>query len=115
MLGYGLALFGLAGALSLLVPQRIGPTPDPTMEVTKPPFLFYWLYAFEDWFGIPGILYSAAAIFGLLAALPFVDRSPLRRLRQRPIAALVGCGLLVVVVALSLFVAAQPLAKHLGM
>ena len=115
MLGYGLALFGLAGALSLLVPQRIGPTPDPTMEVTKPPFLFYWLYAFEDWFGIPGILYSAAAIFGLLAALPFVDRSPLRRLRQRPIAALVGCGLLVVVVALSLFVAAQPPAKHLGM
>lgn len=41
MVGYGLALLGLAGFLGVLFPQPIGPAPDPTIEVTKPPFVFY--------------------------------------------------------------------------
>jgi quinol-cytochrome oxidoreductase complex cytochrome b subunit len=114
MFGYGLALVALAGVIGQLFPQPIGPAADPTMEVTKPPFLFYWLYAFEDWFGIPGILYSAIGMFGLLAIFPFIDRTPLRHLRRRPVVLVLGVALLIAIVVLSIMVAVSPAAKHLG-
>src|SRR5262245_1645098 len=114
MVGYGLALVAFAGLIGFLFPQPIGPAADPTMEVTKPPFLFYWLYAFEDWFGVPGILYSAIGLFGLLSVLPFIDRTPLRHLRRRPIVLALGVTLLIAIVALSILVAVSPTAKHLG-
>ena len=114
MFGYGLALVALAGVIGVLFPQPIGPAADPTMEVTKPPFLFYWLYAFEDWFGIPGILYSAVGMFGLLALFPFIDRTPLRHLRRRPIVLALGVALLIAIIALSILVTVTPAAKHLG-
>lgn len=113
MVGYGLALLGLAGFLGVLWPQPIGPAPDPTIEVTKPPFLFFWLYAFEDWFGVRGILYAAAAFFGLLAVLPFVDRTPFRSLRRRPVVAVLGAMLLIAILALSILTALTPTVQHL--
>lgn len=113
MVGYGLALLGLAGFLGVLLPQPIGPAPDPTIEVTKPPFLFFWLYAFEDWFGVRGILYAAAAFFGLLAVLPFVDRTPFRSLRRRPVVAVLGAMLLIAILALSILTALTPTVQHL--
>ncbi len=114
MVGYGLALLGLAGMLGVLLPQPIGAAPDPTLEVTKPPFVFYWLYPFEDWFGVTGIFYAATIVFGLLAVLPFVDRTPFRSLRRRPVVAILGMVLLVAVVALSIMTAVAPVARHLG-
>ena len=75
MVGYGRALAALAALLGVILPGSIGPAPDPTLEVTKPPFVFYWLYAFEDWFGVRGILYAALVSFGALALLPFLDRA----------------------------------------
>jgi quinol-cytochrome oxidoreductase complex cytochrome b subunit len=116
MVGYGLALLATAGLLSLLFPLPIGPAPDPTMEVTKPAFLFYWAYAFEDWFGIKGILYSATGLFGLLALVPLIDFSRFRRIRGwRIVVVALGAALLIAVVALSIMVALQAPAKHLGM
>ena len=114
MFGYGVALLALAGMLGVIFVQTIGPTPDPTMEVTKPPFLFYWLYAFEDWFGVQGIIYAGVVTFGLLALLPFLDRTPLRSIRSRPVIAMLGVALLVAIVALSILVAVRPAAEHLG-
>jgi quinol-cytochrome oxidoreductase complex cytochrome b subunit len=114
MVGYGLALIALAAVLGVVWPQAIGPAPDPTMEVTKPPFVFFWLYPFENWFGVRGIVYGAAAFFGLLAVLPFLDRGPLRSLRGRPLTAVFGTILVVAVVALSILTAVQPTAQHLG-
>ena len=114
MLGYGLALTALAGMIGIVFPQAIGPAPNPMMEITKPPFLFYWLYAFEDWFGVTGILYAAIGTFGLLTVLPFIDRTPLRSLRRRPLVLVLGVLLLVAIVALSILVAVSPTAKHLG-
>lgn len=114
MVGYGLALVGLAGTLGIVLPQAVGPAPNPTIEVTKPPFVFFWLYPFEDWFGVRGILYATIAVFGLLAALPFLDRATPRSLRRRPLVAALGVILLVFVVGLSLLTAAAPAAQHLG-
>ncbi len=114
MFGYGLALLAGAAVLGIIWPQPVGPAPDPTMEITKPPFLFYWLYAFENWFGVTGILYAAVVTLVLLALFPFIDRSPFRRLRRRPLIAAIGTLLLIAVTVLSIIVALQPAAQHLG-
>lgn len=114
MLGYGVALLGLAGMLAIVFPQPVGPAPDPTLEVTKPPFVFYWLYPFEDWFGVSGIVYAAVAVFGLLAILPFADLSSGYSLRRRPIVAALGLVLLVMVLVLSVMTALAPTARHLS-
>lgn len=114
MVGYGAALLGLAGTLAVVFPQAIGPAPDPTLEITKPPFVFYWLYKFEDWWGVNGILYAAITVFGFLALLPFIDRSPLRSIRRRPAFAALGIALVIAVIALSISVGLAPAAEHLG-
>lgn len=114
MVGFGFALVGLAATFGVLFIPKIGAAPDPTMEVTKPPLFFYWLYAFEDWFGVSGIFYAAVVFFGLLALLPFVDRTPLRRVTKRPIVTAFGVVVLLIIIALSIKVAIQPAARHLG-
>jgi len=97
-----------------LFPPAIGAVPDPALEATKPPFMFYFFYSFENFLGISGIVYSAAALFGLLAVVPFVDRTPLRHLRKRPTMAAIGAFLLVAVIALSIYVAVSGTGQHLG-
>ena len=114
MAGYGLALVALAGMLGVVFPQPIGPAPDPTMEVTKPAFLYYWMYAFEDWFGLQGILFAGIGLFGLLALLPFGDRTPWRSLGRRRLVGALGVAALVAVVVLSVVTALRPVVQHLG-
>jgi ubiquinol-cytochrome c reductase cytochrome b subunit len=115
MVGYGLALVSLAGLLGILFPAPIGPAPDTTLEITKPPFVFWWVYPWENVFGVRGILYAAIGFFGLLAVVPFVDQTPLRSLRRRPILAAAGVVLLLAILALSVYTGVAPTAKHLGM
>jgi len=114
MAGYGLALVGLAGIFAVLIPQGIGPEPNPLIEVTKPPMMFYWLYAFENWLGVPGILYAGILVFGLLVLLPFLDRSPHRRLRGRRVIAALWALLLLAIVVLTIMVAVTVPGKHLN-
>jgi len=111
--GYGVAVVGVAGILGVLFPKAIGPAPNPLIEVTKPPLMFYWMYAFENWLGVPGILYAAIGLFGLLVLLPFLDRSPERRLRRRRVVVVVGTLLLLAIVVLTIMVAAAAPATHL--
>jgi quinol-cytochrome oxidoreductase complex cytochrome b subunit len=113
MAGYGLVLVALAGILAVLFPPAIGEVANPTLEVTKPAWVFYWLYAFEGPLGVRGILYAAVIFFGLLLLVPFVDftpwRSPARRRAMLAVAALV----VVAVAALSLYVWLTPTQEHL--
>ncbi len=113
MTGYGLVLLGIAGALSVLWVQPVGPAPDPTMEITKPSPIFYWIYAFENWFGINGVLYATVAFFGLLALVPFIDRTPLRRLRRRRVMMGLGVGLAIVIAVATIVTWVQPVVSHL--
>jgi quinol-cytochrome oxidoreductase complex cytochrome b subunit len=113
MIGYGLVALGVAGALCVLFPQPIGPAPDPTMEITKPSPIYYWVYALEKWFGLNGVLYGTVVFFGLLVLIPFIDRTPLRRLRSRPVMLALGVVLLVVMVVLTLVTALSPVESHL--
>jgi len=105
--GWSLLLLGILVALAATTANPIGPAPVAGIEVTKPLWVFFSIYQFENWFGIDGLVWVPVALFLLLAALPFLDRSPERRATRRRWvmgAALVIFGLLAVfsvIVALS--------------
>lgn len=113
MLGYGGLLAVVAAVLGVVFPPPLGELPNPAVEITKPPFLFYWLYAFEGWFGVPAVLYASAVFFGALVVVPFADRSAWRSPRRRPVFAALGALALVALVVLSLIVFFTPVAEHL--
>lgn len=113
ILAYGALLAATAAVLGVVLPATLGEAPNPAVEITKPPFFFYWLYAFEDWFGVQAILYASAVFFAALAVVPFADRSVWRSLRRRPVFAALGALTIVALVVLSLIVFFAPVAKHL--
>ncbi len=112
---FALVLLGILGVLAILFPPGLGQSPVQGLEVTKPPWNFWWMFTLENVLGLPGILYGELIFFGALAILPFVDRTPTRYWRQRPVA--MACGLLFVValVGLTVLMAVTPAKQHLGM
>jgi hypothetical protein len=72
---FGLVLTGLLGILAVIVPPVVGPRPVEGLEITKPPWNFWWMFTLENWIGLSGILYGGGALFLLLVILPFVDRN----------------------------------------
>ncbi len=113
--GYGLWLLVLAGLFALIWPAPLGYAPVPGQEVTKPPWMFLWLYAFEDWVGIAGLFWAPTAFFALLALVPFLDRSSYLAPRRRPVALALGAALLLFLIGLSLYVALTPPVSHIQM
>lgn len=109
-----LIVIGILGILAVLYPPGIGPSPVEGIEVTKPPWMFWWLYTLEDWFGVKAILWGAIAMFGLLAAVPFVDRNPERSWRKRPVAMICFAAILVALTLLTVITAVGSVASHLG-
>ncbi len=112
---FGLVLTGGLGILAVLVPPAIGPPPVDGLEITRPPWNFWWMFTLENWLGLPGILYGGGALFLLLTLLPFVDRNPERSWRRRPVAMSLGLVVLVAVVALTLLMLTITPKTHLGM
>lgn len=112
---YALLLLSALLVLAALAPAPIGPEPLAGIEVTKPPWMFLWLYAFENAFGIQTILYAPIALFVLLIAVPFVDRAPTPELAARRPLAAAGVLVLAMAVTLTIYVWQTPTALHLGM
>jgi quinol-cytochrome oxidoreductase complex cytochrome b subunit len=110
---FGLILVGGLGVLAVLRPPVIGPTPVEGIEVTRPPWPFWWLYTLENWFGLPAILWGMGILFALLVLLPFVDRSPRRYWRDRPVALTLTALVVVVLVVLTVLVTVTSPAAHL--
>ena len=110
----GLVVLGVLGILAILFPAGVGPVPVEGIEVTKPPWMFYWLFGLENYIGVNGILYGAMALFALLVAIPFIDRGPKRYWRKRPFA-MVGLLIVLGIVAfLSYTTLTTGMSSHLG-
>jgi ubiquinol-cytochrome c reductase cytochrome b subunit len=88
---FGVLLIIGLGALALLRPVRLGPVANPSDSTYVPRPEWYYLPAFQ-WLKywhkgglILGIVVIPLLLFGALIGLPFLDRSPRRRPRERPI------------------------------
>src|SRR5262249_39790446 len=110
----GLVLLAGLGVLAVLFPPGVGPTPVEGIEVTKPPWIYWWMFTLENWIGLSGILWGAGVLFALLVAVPFIDRNPRRYWRQRPVAVALGLLVLAALVVLTILEATTTPVEHLG-
>lgn len=108
-------LTGALGILAVLVPPAVGPAPVTGLEITKPPWNFWWMFTLENWFGLSGILYGGGTLFLLLVILPFVDRNPNRLWSRRPVAMAIGGLCLLALVVLTILMAFTETQTHLEM
>jgi quinol-cytochrome oxidoreductase complex cytochrome b subunit len=113
LVAFGIALTGIIGILAVLLPAPLGSTPVPGIEVTKPPWMFWWTFTLENWFGLSAILWGELVFFLLLVILPFVDRNPERWWRRRPVAMGIALAVLGVLVVLTVLMAITPTEVHL--
>jgi len=103
MAGFGLLILAIATVLAVILPAALGPRPIPGTETTKPPWMFLVFYPFEDWFGLPALLWVPAILFGAIALVPFVDRSRYRSPSRRRIFIAIGAIVAVAAVALVIY------------
>ncbi len=103
MAGFGLLMLAVATVLSLVLPAGLGPRPIPGTETTKPPWMFLPFYPFEDWFGLAALLWVPAILFGALALVPFVDRSPYRSIGHRRVFSAIGAMVAIAAILLVLY------------
>lgn len=113
MIGFGLVVLAVSIGLTFIWPPGLGPQPVPGEEVTKPPWVFLPIYPFEDWFGLPALLWVPGILFGGLVLLPFIDRSPFRSPRRRKIVMAIGAAVVVALVALGVLAAITTPQPHL--
>ncbi len=101
---FGLVLLGALAALAVLLPAPVGPTPVEGIETTRPLWMFWWFFPFEQWFGVASVGLFIALAFGLLYAVPFLDRSERRHWRERKIPIGIAATVLLIMFAISIYV-----------
>ncbi len=114
LLAFGIALTGVLGVLAVIFPATIGSSPVEGIEITRPPWMFWWPFTLENWFGLAAIVWGELVFFAILAILPFADRNKKRSWRQRPVAMSLAGVLLVVLIALTFVMILTPAEVHLG-
>ncbi len=111
--GWGALILAITVALATAFPAPLGPAGHPGIEVTKPPMMFWWLYAAEDLLGARGLLVAPIIFFALLALPPFVDRGRERAMRRRKGILVAGLLFVSLLVALTLYTALTPPVAHI--
>ncbi|MCF6092588.1 cytochrome b N-terminal domain-containing protein [Microaerobacter geothermalis] len=113
--GYAFVILGLLIAVSVLLPPGLGFSPVEGLEVTKPPGWFLWIYTVENFFGLPGLVWSSVIIGVSLLLVPFIDRKISPHLSERKLVLSIGMiltSVLVVAIIAGYFSAPVP---HIGM
>ncbi len=114
LLGYGAIVYGLATLAALVVSAPLGELPIEGLEITKPPWFFWPLYAVEYKAGIPGLFWGSLAVVLGLVLLPVLDRTEERSPARRWwVVALLAAAAVAAVAAL-VFVGVTPPAAHIG-
>lgn len=99
---FGLVLVGVLSVLAIVIPPVVGPTPVEGIETTRPLWIFWWFFPLEEWFGAASVGIAIAVLFGLIFLVPFIDRSPRRRWRERPLAMTAAAVILLTMIAISI-------------
>jgi ubiquinol-cytochrome c reductase cytochrome b subunit len=74
VLGFGIAAVGLLSFLAIIYPVGIFPGPYDGVELTKPPWVFLWLYGLENFFGIWSLIFVPGLLITGLVIIPIIDR-----------------------------------------
>jgi ubiquinol-cytochrome c reductase cytochrome b subunit len=114
MTGFGLLILAVTTVLAIVVPAGLGSRPIPGTETTKPPWMFLPFYPFEDWFGLPALLWAPAILFGALALLPSIDRRPYRSPARRRVLMIIGAIAAIAFVALVIDATLTAPQSHIG-
>lgn len=113
MAGYGLILLALVLILGLIFPAPLGQPGVPGAEVTKPWWMFVWLFPAEAAMGARALIIIPSILAGLLFLVPIIDRSPyLSPLKRKWVLIVAGIILLVMIVS-GIVAALQPVSGHL--
>jgi ubiquinol-cytochrome c reductase cytochrome b subunit len=114
MVGFGLVILAATSVLSLVVRTPLGPAPDPSIEASKPWWMFLPFYPFEDWFGLPALIWAPGLLATALALVPFVDRSRYRSPSRRRAFMITGAIVMIALAALVAYAIVSPAASHIG-
>ncbi len=114
MVGFGLVILAVATVLSLVIRTPLGGPPDPSIEVSKPWWMFLPFYPFEDWFGLPALIWAPGLLIAALALVPFIDRNPYRSPSRRRALIIIGAIVVIVLVALVGYALVEPVKSHVG-
>lgn len=113
MMGYGLFVLALALLLSLIFPASLGQPGVAGVEITKPWWMFIWLFPAEEAWGSRALLIIPAILGVLLSLVPIVDHSPYLSPARRKWLLIVTGLILVVIVVSGVVAAVQPVTAHL--
>ena len=112
-LRYTLGLTALLAVASLLLPAPFLSAPYHDLELTKPPWPYYFLYAWENIGGAVSMIWSPLLVIVPLLLLPYVlEQLPLARRTAQRIGDGVFYGGVLITLALSYWVAASGVVAH---
>ncbi|HLY77334.1 MAG TPA: cytochrome bc complex cytochrome b subunit, partial [Thermoplasmata archaeon] len=88
-------LLGIAALWPWQLPTYVGNLAA-TQGVTEPDWYFLWLFKLVDFAGVTPVIAVGATtvLMGYVLLLPFLDRSPRRHPRDRPVVVIIGNSLL---------------------
>lgn len=110
---YTLGLTALLAVLSLLVPAPFLSAPYHDLEITKPPWPYYFLYAWENIGGAVSMTWSPLLILVPLLLLPYaLEQLPLARRTAQRVGDWVFYGGVLITLGLSYWVAASGIVAH---
>lgn len=115
MIGYGLILFSVVMLLALILPAPIGQPGVAGVEVSKPWWMFLWLFPAEAALGTRALIITPAILGLFLFLVPIVDRSPYLSPFKRKGILIVAAIILLLAIISGIVAAFQPVTNHLGM
>lgn len=99
LIKYGLFTLLIISILAIVIEPPLGGEPVEGVEVTKPPWMFLWLYSLENiW--VYFMIVAPNVILLMLFLLPFIDRSSSIKLHERKIAIVIFIIMLMTMVGL---------------
>ena len=88
LIKYGLFTLLIISILAITVEPPLGGMPVEGIEVTKPPWMFLWIYSLENiW--VYFLIVAPSIVFLILILLPFIDRNTSIKFHERKTAVII--------------------------